>query len=57
MNTIQQQPPIILVQTWFELLQSPELAAQQHAQKMLTGAFGDMQAALHFVKKHNVEVC
>jgi len=50
------QPPMILVQTWLELLTSSELSAQQHAQKMLTGAFGDMSAALDYIKKHEVEV-
>jgi len=49
-------PPMILVQTWLELLTSSELSAQQHAQKMLTGAFGDMSAALDYIKKHEVEV-
>ena len=50
------QPPMVLVQTWLELLKSSELAAQQHAQNMLMGAFGDMQTVLSFVIKHNIEV-
>lgn len=49
-------PPIVLVQTWLELLKSSDSTAQQHAQNMLSGAFGDMKAVLNFVKKHNIEV-
>jgi len=46
-----QKPPVALVNTWLELLQSP--ATQQHATRMLLGAFDDFKAAERYVLSEN----
>ena len=41
------KPPIALVNTWLELLQSP--ATKQHATRMLLGTFDNVKAAERYV--------
>ena len=49
------EPPLILVKTWFELLQhAEEKDARDHAQEMLIGAFGSQQAVLDYLKSNGL---
>jgi len=48
-------PPVVLVKTWFQLFSSNEKTkARKHAEKMLTDAFGNQQAALRFLKDNKI---
>jgi hypothetical protein len=43
-------PPIVLVQTWLQLLSlSSEKEAQTHAKRMLARAFGSVDLALEYI--------
>lgn len=50
------EPPIVLVKTWFELLKNGgDKELKEHAQKMLLGAFDNKPNAIaEFKKKHNI---
>ncbi len=55
MNHEKKEPPVVLVKTWYHLLtQSEDKAAKNRAAEMLTNAFGDMQTAALFIKKHKI---
>jgi hypothetical protein len=45
-------PPIVLVQTWLQLLSlSSEKEAQTHAKRMLVKAFGSVDLALEYIEQ------
>jgi hypothetical protein len=44
-------PPLILVRTWYQLLQSEDPMLNAKGQAMLLGAFGTMQAVADYLKK------
>lgn len=51
----QNEPPLTLVRTWYELLlQSDNESASAHAQTMLLGAFGSPEAVAIYLKKHKI---
>ncbi|MER2492527.1 hypothetical protein [Catenovulum sediminis] len=50
------EPPVPLVKTWYQLLMQqddPEL--KEHGKNMLISAFGDIQTAAQFIKKHGID--
>lgn len=50
-----QEPPLILVKTWYELLLNAEdKASKQHAEQMLIGAFKTQEAVAAYLKKHKI---
>tara|TARA_R110001583_G_scaffold188684_1_gene351040 strand:- start:16161 stop:16319 length:159 start_codon:yes stop_codon:yes gene_type:complete len=50
----QHTPPIVLVQTWLQLLNSgAEKEAQTHAKRMLDGAFGSIDLAIEYIEQTN----
>ncbi|PKG96970.1 hypothetical protein [Paraglaciecola sp. MB-3u-78] len=54
-KVIQEEPPLVLVQTWYELLLNGEdKQSRRHAEKMLMGAFGTQEAVANYLKKHNI---
>lgn len=55
-NNIKHNPPVPLVKTWYQLLMNqdnPKL--KEHGKNMLIGAFGDIQSAAAFIKKHGID--
>lgn len=44
-------PPLILVKTWYQLLQSDDPMLNAKGQAMLLGAFGTMQGVAEHLKK------
>jgi len=55
MNKQVKEPPVVLVKTWYHLLiQGEDKAAKNRAAQMLINAFGDMETAARFIKKHNI---
>lgn len=51
------QPPKVLVETWVHLLkQNEEPELKKHAQKMLLGAFGDMQKVADYMKMNHIQL-
>jgi hypothetical protein len=56
-SNTKKEPPVTLVKTWCHLLaQNDDKAAKNRAAEMLTSAFGDMQTAANFIKKHKIAV-
>lgn len=50
-----EEPPLILVKTWYELLLHGEnQESKSHAENMLIGAFGSQQAVADYLKKHKL---
>ena len=55
MKNQNKEPPVVLVRTWYQLLnQNEDKAAKSRAAQMLINAFGDMQTAAIFIKKHGI---
>lgn len=52
----QPSPPIVLVQTWCQMLKCEDVEPAKHARNMLVNAFGDMQGLVEFVKENNIKV-
>ena len=51
------EPPLILVKTWVNILNSNEAReVKDHAERMLTSAFGDIQTAAAFCIKNGIRV-
>lgn len=51
------EPPVALVRTWVNLLNSNEdKEVKDHAEKMLTTAFGDILKAASFCIKNGISV-
>lgn len=50
-------PPVVLVRTWVGLLNSNEdKEVKDHAGKMLTNTFGDIQTAAEYCIKNGIKV-
>jgi hypothetical protein len=50
-----QEPPLVLVKTWYELLIQTECKeAQSHSEDMLLGSFGSEQAVVDYLKNQNL---
>lgn len=51
------EPPLALVRTWLDLIKSAEQKeVKDHAVKMLLSAFGNLENAAIYCKKHGLKI-
>jgi hypothetical protein len=55
METTGKEPPLVLIETWYQMLIQNECKeAQARAQEMFSNSFVDEQAVLDCLKKHKI---
>tara|TARA_R110001592_G_C13182613_1_gene751112 strand:- start:5776 stop:5946 length:171 start_codon:yes stop_codon:yes gene_type:complete len=54
---ISNEPPLVLVKTWLDLIKSNEQKEiKEHATKMLISSFGSLENVVNYCNKHGLKL-